>query len=121
MLLLWLNALAAAAATTVWVLWAIVWVRRRCVWYSVLYGLAAVGSICVGIGMLVVIAGGDPGISAVVSRRWLPLALGAPALARLLELTREMRRRTYADALMDRAERRADEQDASDAADQSGG
>ena len=111
MTLLWLNALVAAATTTVWLMWTVIWIRRGCWWHAVIYALAAAGALLFGLGMLIVIAGGDPEISAQVARRWAALALGMPALARLLELVREERRQLYADRLMLRAEQRADAHD----------
>jgi hypothetical protein len=115
MLLLWLNTVIAASACTVWALWAGRWVKREAPLFAVLYAIGAVGAAGMALGFALVLVGGVPSVSAYTARLWASVALGAPALARLLELVLEMRRERAAHELMGDAEDRADRFDAEQA------
>ena len=76
MTLLWVNLLATAFATTVWGIWALRWQRRGDPTLVTLYSVAAIGSLVVAIGFMVVIANGDPTQSATgISRTKLKFTL----------------------------------------------
>ena len=109
--LLWLSTIVAASASVVWLMWAIRWYRRRHPILAALYALAAIGALMMAFGFTLVLAGGDAGVSASLTRRWTWAGAGVPALARLIELIREESRSRYAEALMARVERRADRSD----------
>ena len=108
----YVNAIVAASATTVWLLWAGKWVVRRQPLLASLYALAAIGSAMIAVDMLAILLDGDPTKSAVLARQWVWLAVGAPALARLRELLRENARAAFADRILKRVEARADAHDA---------
>jgi hypothetical protein len=111
MLLLWINAVVTAAASTVWLMAAGVWVRRAHPTIATLYAVAALGSLLVGAGMIRVLLGGDPTVSAVTARQWVWVAVGAPALAHFLTLLRERKRAQFADDILLDVEARADAHD----------
>jgi hypothetical protein len=111
MALLWLNTIAAAAASTVWFLWAIKWFRRRQPVLSVLYMTAAITTLFFALGFTLILVDGDPTQSAIVARQWAWSVVGIPAVARLIELLREENRHIYADRLLSAVEQRADRHD----------
>lgn len=111
LLLLYLNALMAASATTIWLLWAAKWIQRKQPLLALAYAFAAFGTAMVAFGTIVVILDGDPSKSAVIARYWVWLAIGAPALARLTELVREASRAAFADRILKHVEARADAHD----------
>jgi hypothetical protein len=110
-LLLWLNTIVAAAASTVWLLWALKWYRRRQYVLSGMYWIAAIASVCSAFGFTVILLGGDPTQSAALVRWWIWGTIGMPSAARLIELLREEKRHLYADKLLSKVEKRADKHD----------
>ena len=112
MALLYINSLVSLAAFTIWLLWSHTYLRRGNGPLAALYAAGAVATFIMGLGFAVVIRGGDPSLSAIGAREWLPFALGLPAIARLIELLRDMRSRTIVDDILFRAETRANDHDA---------
>ena len=111
LLLLYLNAIAAASTTTVWLMWAAKWLTRKQPFLALLYAAGGFGAGMVAVGMIAVLIDGDATQSAVIARQWVWLALGAPALARLLELNRDNARSAFANHILTRVEARADAHD----------
>lgn len=107
MTLLWFNLLLSASASAVWGMWALR-ASRRHAWVGAFYAFGCVGALVMAVGFLFVIMAGDPTVSAVLARWSVPLAVGAPAIARFIELLREERQRRHAMDLLDDVEARAE-------------
>lgn len=110
-MLLWANLLLSASASAVWGMWALR-VSRRDHLTGTFYVLASVGGLIAAFGFLLVIMSGNVQDSAVIARWSVPLSIGAPAIARFIELLREERQRRRAMDLLDDVEARADASEA---------
>ena len=107
MTLLWVNMLLSASASTGWGMWAYRVSRRDPIvaWF---YALACAGALVAAVGFLLVVMSENPSASASVARWSVPFSIGAPAIARFIELLREERQRRTAMDLLDDVEERAD-------------